>query len=165
MSENDARGVFEAYLKATNARDVQALESLVHEDFEDRYPQSGERTVGFANLRAIIANYPAGGYEGQGTGRIVGTEDRWVLTPAFTVLRIEGRATRSRVSRAVDIPMARTGTSLPSQRSAMDASGGPRTTSRPRLKLLAGALPGSPKTDAAISRHDRRTWVAEYRRA
>ena len=91
MSENDARGVFEAYLKATNARDVQALESLVHEDFEDRYPQSGERTVGFANLRAIIANYPAGGYEGQGTGRIVGTEDRWVLTPAFTVLRIEGK--------------------------------------------------------------------------
>jgi hypothetical protein len=27
---------------------------------------------------------------GSGAERIVGTEDRWVMTPAFTVLRIEG---------------------------------------------------------------------------
>lgn len=91
MSDEDARGIFESYLNATNSRDVEALETLVHADFEDSYPQSRERTVGFANLRAILANYPSGGYEGQGTRRIVGTEDRWVMTPAFTVLRIEGK--------------------------------------------------------------------------
>jgi ketosteroid isomerase-like protein len=90
VSEVNARDVFEAYLKATNARDVDALEAIVHEDFEDVYPQSGERTVGLANLRAILDNYPEGGFEGLGTGRIVGSEDRWVLTPAFSVLRIEG---------------------------------------------------------------------------
>lgn len=90
MSQQDGRTVFETYLKSTNARDLGALELVVHPDFEDLYPQSGERTRGFANLRAIIEHYPGGGYEGQGAEKIVGTEDRWVLTPAFTVLRIEG---------------------------------------------------------------------------
>jgi ketosteroid isomerase-like protein len=91
VSDADLRPVFERYLQATNARDVAALTDLVHPDFEDVYPQSGERTRGLANLRAIIEHYPSGGYVGAGTERVVGTEDRWVMTPAFTVLRIEGR--------------------------------------------------------------------------
>jgi hypothetical protein len=90
MTNRDPRSVFEAYLHATNARDVAALEQLLHPDFEDVYPQSGERTRGLANLRAIIENYPGGGYAGQGTQQVVGTEDRWVMTPAFSLQRIEG---------------------------------------------------------------------------
>jgi SnoaL-like domain len=90
MTAANARSVFEAYVNAASARDVAALEGLVHPDFEDIYPQSGERTRGFANLRAIIEHYPSGGYVGHGTDRVVGAEDRWVLTPAFSVLRIEG---------------------------------------------------------------------------
>jgi len=82
--------VFEAYLRAVNGRDVAALEGLVEDDFEDVYPQSGELTRGLANFRSIIEQYPGGGYAGQGTDRLVGTEDRWVLTPSFTVVRIEG---------------------------------------------------------------------------
>lgn len=90
MSDPDARAVFEAYLSAANARDTVALADLVHEDFEDLYPQSGERTRGLANLRAIIEGYPGGGYVGAGTQRVVGVEDHWVMTPAFSLLRIEG---------------------------------------------------------------------------
>jgi SnoaL-like protein len=90
MADREPRAVFEAYLRATNARDIAALESLVHPDFVDLYPQSGERTHGPANLRAIIEHYPDGGYVGGGAERIVGAEDRWVMTPAFTLLRIEG---------------------------------------------------------------------------
>lgn len=90
MTSQDPREVFEAYLRATNARDIATLDQLVHPDFEDLYPQSGERTRGLANLQAIIENYPGGGYAGGGTSRVVGTEDRWVLTPAFSLLRIEG---------------------------------------------------------------------------
>jgi hypothetical protein len=82
--------VFEAYLRAANSRDVAALEGLFDDDFEDVYPQSGELTRGLANFRSIIEQYPGGGYAGQGTDRLVGTEDRWVLTPSFTVIRIEG---------------------------------------------------------------------------
>lgn len=81
--------MFEAYIAAANGRDPAALEDLLHPNFEDVYPQSGERTRGFANLRAIIEHYP-GGYEGRGTDRVAGAEDRWVLTPMFSVLRIEG---------------------------------------------------------------------------
>jgi hypothetical protein len=46
-------------------------------------------TRGFANLRAILEHYP-GGFDGQGTRRIVGGEDKWVQTPMFSLLRIEG---------------------------------------------------------------------------
>lgn len=89
MTESNARSVFERYVAAANARDLAALEELVHPDFEDVYPQSGERTRGFANLRAILENYP-GGFVGGGVQRVVGAEDRWVATPSFSVLRIEG---------------------------------------------------------------------------
>lgn len=88
-TDRDARSVFEAYLRAANGRDVAALEGLFDDDFEDVYPQSGELTRGLANFRSIIEQYPGGGYAGQGTDRLVGTEDRWVLTPSFTVVRIE----------------------------------------------------------------------------
>jgi ketosteroid isomerase-like protein len=85
----EARAIFERYLAALNNRDVEALSELVHRDFEDFYPQSGEVTHGAANLRAIIANYP-GEYTNLGQERIVGGEERFVSTPMFTVLRVEG---------------------------------------------------------------------------
>lgn len=90
MTTLDARTVFEGYLDALNGRDLAALDALLHPDFEDVYPQSGERTRGLANLKAIIENYPEGGWADQGRERVVGAEDRWVTTPTFTVLRIEG---------------------------------------------------------------------------
>jgi hypothetical protein len=81
--------VFEAYVRAVNSRDTAPLGDLVHPDFVGTYPQSGEQIHGVENLRAILRNYP-GGYEGKGHERTVGSEDRWVVTPAFTMLRIEG---------------------------------------------------------------------------
>ena len=90
MTTLSARAAFEAYLDALNQRDLTALDALLHPDFEDLYPQSGELTRGPANLRAIIENYPDGGWTDQGRERVEGAEDRWVTTPTFTVLRIEG---------------------------------------------------------------------------
>ena len=89
-TDRTPRDIFKAFLEATNARDVAALESIVHPDFEDVYPQSGERTRGLENLRQIIEHYPGGGYVGSGPERLVGVEDRWVMTPSFTLIRIEG---------------------------------------------------------------------------
>lgn len=90
MTTLTARAAFEAYLAALNERDLAALDGLLHPDFEDVYPQSGERTRGPDNLKAIITNYPEGGWTDQGRERVEGAEDRWVTTPTFTVLRIEG---------------------------------------------------------------------------
>jgi hypothetical protein len=90
VSATNPRTVFEAYVTAVNSGDARALRDLVHPDFEDAYPQSRERIRGSANLQAIIEHYPGGGYEGGGTDRVVGAEDRWVPTPMFSVMRIEG---------------------------------------------------------------------------
>lgn len=90
MTTLTAREAFEAYLNAFIERDFDTLDALTHPDFEDVYPQSGERVRGAANLRAIIENYPEGGPEDRGRERVEGAEDRWVTTPSFTVLRIEG---------------------------------------------------------------------------
>ena len=89
MSVTEPRAVFDAFLEALNRADTAALERLVHPDFTDVYPQSGERIRGYDNLRAIIDNYP-GGYVAGGIDRVVGSEYRWVVTPSFTVQRIEG---------------------------------------------------------------------------
>jgi hypothetical protein len=53
------------------------------------YPQSGERIRGWANIRAAHENYP-GGLPQDVAGKVVGSEDKWVLGPSFNVLRIEG---------------------------------------------------------------------------
>src|SRR5260370_37453541 len=53
------------------------------------YPQSGERIRGWANVRAVLENYPSGLPEGK--GKLIGSEDKWVVGPSFNVLRIEGR--------------------------------------------------------------------------
>ena len=87
MAGSQPRGIFEAYLSAVNERDLDALDALLHPDFEDFYPQSGERTRGAANLRAIIEHYPGGGWTDEGRDRVVGGEDRWIATPMFTLLR------------------------------------------------------------------------------
>ena len=89
MPSLEPRAVFEAFLRAVNSRDAAALGELVHPEYIETYPQSGERTRGVENLRAIIERYP-GGFIETGTDRVVGSEDHWVVTPAFTLLRIEG---------------------------------------------------------------------------
>jgi hypothetical protein len=88
MSASHARAVFERYLTAVNAGDADALDEVLHPDFQD-FSQSGERTRGVENLKHIMRNYP-GGYEDLGRGPVFGAEDRWVITPMFTLLRIEG---------------------------------------------------------------------------
>jgi SnoaL-like domain len=89
MPSPEPRAVFEAYLRAVNSRNAAALDALVHPDYLETYPQSRERTHGVENLRAIIEHYP-GAYQDKGLDRIVGSEDHWVMTPSFTLLRIEG---------------------------------------------------------------------------
>jgi len=89
VAKSDPRALVEAFLNAASNHDTAVLDDLLHPDYEERYPQSGERTRGAANLKAIIEHYP-GGYTDQGHGRVVGAQDRWVVTPLFTLLRIEG---------------------------------------------------------------------------
>jgi SnoaL-like protein len=89
MASNAPRQVVERYLRAVNQHDMATARQLMHPDFEDFYPQSGELTRGSANLEAIFSNYP-GEMEGLGQDRIVGGEDQFVRSPLFTIIRVEG---------------------------------------------------------------------------
>jgi ketosteroid isomerase-like protein len=91
MAEPSGRTVVERYARAVQEKDHDALAALVTDDFVDEMPQSGERVRGRANLLAYTGSYPGGvGTVDPTSTRLVGSEDRWVLTPMFAPLRIEG---------------------------------------------------------------------------
>jgi hypothetical protein len=77
--------------------DWDEMRSLMHPDFVEEWPQSGERIRGFENRRAMWENYPGGAPEGVGVRRILGGEDRIIDAPVpagpfpmFTVVRVVG---------------------------------------------------------------------------
>lgn len=91
MAEPSGRMVVERYARAIQDKDFDAQAALITDDFIDEMPQSGERTRGKDNYLALVRNYPGGvGTVEPTSTRLVGAEDRWVLTPMFTQLRIEG---------------------------------------------------------------------------
>jgi ketosteroid isomerase-like protein len=89
MPEPTNEDVVRAYTQAIIDNDADAMARLRAPDFTVDYPQSGERIRGHANERAIADHYP-GGLPEVDPGRIVGSEDRWVVTPSFTYERVAG---------------------------------------------------------------------------
>jgi hypothetical protein len=83
------REAIERYGQVLAGTDLAAIEALRHPDFVEDWPQSGERIRGRGTMRAIDEAHPERPTEG-GPIRVVGSEDKWVLTPTFTTLRIEG---------------------------------------------------------------------------
>ena len=77
------------YAAAAAGADLDAPAALRHEGWTVDWPQSGERVRGSAAFSAINANYP-GGKPAATVDRIVGSEDRWVVTAGNTVLKIVG---------------------------------------------------------------------------
>ncbi len=77
------------YGAAMAALDFDALARLRHPDWTVLWPQSGERVHGNQAFVDIISNYP-GGMPRTEVTRIVGAEDRWVVTPGNTVLKVAG---------------------------------------------------------------------------
>ena len=91
MTDPSGRAIVERYARALGDKDYDALALLLADDYVDEMPQSGERVRGKANQLALVHNYPGGvGTIEPKSTRLVSAEDRWVLTPSFTVLRIEG---------------------------------------------------------------------------
>lgn len=89
MGEHTNEEILRTYLRALTENDVETLARLRDPGWTIEYPQSGELIRGHANERAIADNYP-GGLPTIDPGRIVGSEDTWVVTPSFTLERIAG---------------------------------------------------------------------------
>ena len=60
MSEQENRDTLERYRQEFFERqDMDAIAELVHEDYVEEYPQSGERIRGKDNARTVYENYPS----------------------------------------------------------------------------------------------------------
>ena len=74
-------------LAALTERDVETLRELVHDDVVSTSPQSGERSVGFDAFLSEGDNYPGGTPQvDEADSRIIGDDERWVITPSYTVV-------------------------------------------------------------------------------
>ena len=78
-----------AYARAASEFDLDEMARLRHPDWEARWPQSGERVISSDNYRRIVEAYP-GGRPTSEVERVVGAEDRWVVTASNTVQQIAG---------------------------------------------------------------------------
>jgi len=92
MDSQTFRATLDRWYKALSARQIQEMAALLAE-FADaevvvEYPQSGERFKGRENNLAILENYP--GLPDATIHTVRGAEDKWVLTPSWTPLRITG---------------------------------------------------------------------------
>jgi ketosteroid isomerase-like protein len=104
-----AGGVREAidrWFTAFNARQFDDLAAILADvaDAEviQEWPQSGERIRGRDNILAILENFP--GLPDASVHAVRGTEDKWVLTPSWTPLRITGSGDHYTVEGRVAYP-------------------------------------------------------------
>lgn len=99
----DRRDFLKRYVNAIAEQDYATLETLVHPDYVGEYPQSGERFRGFKALRHQLEQYP-GGLPGEryddARTKILGDEDRWAISPGYTVLPLAGPDRFTTVTRA-----------------------------------------------------------------
>jgi hypothetical protein len=89
MTQRTSRQVVEHFVDGLITHDLDRQAEVCAPDMVIEYPQSGERIRGWSNIRAVAENYP-GGLPKDVAGKVVGSEDKWVVGPSFNVLRIEG---------------------------------------------------------------------------
>jgi hypothetical protein len=94
---------FQRYIKAISDQDFATLEKCIHPEYVGDYPQSGERFHGFASFRAQLEQYPGGlpaaRFDDPHT-KVLGDEERWAISPGYTVLPLEGPERFTTVTRA-----------------------------------------------------------------
>jgi len=78
----------EAFFGILNARRYEQLARLVEPGVITEWPQSGERIRGIGNTRAAFEHDPYPAYSL--IQRVIGAEDKWVLTPSFTLVGVAG---------------------------------------------------------------------------
>ena len=96
MTDLTNREIVERFIESLSAPDVGVADQYLAEDLIEDYPQSGERIRGRANRKAVFDNYPGRAQHefGQGKVRTIVGDDRWVMTPAMSLLRINGSGER-----------------------------------------------------------------------
>ena len=81
--------VVRRYATSSAEFDLEAMAALRHPEWQVVWPQSGEQVHSSEAFAEIVRNYPGGPARTEIT-RVVGAEDRWVVTAGNTVLRLVG---------------------------------------------------------------------------
>jgi ketosteroid isomerase-like protein len=91
MADSGNRETVERFVDALGSGDADAYESALDDDAEIVYPQSGERFRGRRNLRALLDEFISheGGFRPT-LERVVGDDPSWMVSPAYSVVRVEG---------------------------------------------------------------------------
>jgi ketosteroid isomerase-like protein len=76
MNDAERRGAVQSHHAASATGDMDAVHAIYADDVVVEYPQSGERIVGRANLRALRESYPA--KLDFTVDRIIGSGDVWI---------------------------------------------------------------------------------------
>jgi hypothetical protein len=86
------RAVLQRLQEIISHAEYDALNEVLHSDFVQEMPQSGERVVGIENFRKILENLPGGGANLTiaSDPYIAGDEEHYVMTPTFNVVKVEG---------------------------------------------------------------------------
>ena len=77
-------------MTALNSGDIDATVAAFHEDVVEVFPQSGEEFRGRETMRALYRDFESRGSFTAGVDRVIGSEDRWVMTPSFSLVRVTG---------------------------------------------------------------------------
>jgi hypothetical protein len=96
-------GRWYAALNSGRIEDVeQNLATFASPDIVQDWPQSGERFRGRQNILDAIKNYP--GLPTIDVKKVTGAEDKWVLSPQWTPLRITGTGDEYTVEARIKYP-------------------------------------------------------------
>jgi hypothetical protein len=84
-----SRQFAQRYIEAGARNELDALEEMRTPDWQLRWPATDELVPSSAAYRAIHENYP-GGFPRFDDVRVAGPDDRFLLTPAYTIVRVAG---------------------------------------------------------------------------
>ena len=84
------RDVVDAFASAFAAGDMPAQQELLHPDFVEEFPQSGEVFRGPEARRQLLENWPKDQWPSAAMPTVIGSSDQWILTPTFSTLRVIG---------------------------------------------------------------------------
>lgn len=89
MSASEHERVLGVLAEIMSVHDWDRLGEVLHDDAVFEFPQSGERFRSIANIRAQFENYPALDPGTSQLQEVIG-DDAFALTPAYTLIRVEG---------------------------------------------------------------------------
>lgn len=89
MSAPEHERILGLFAEIMSTHEWDRLGEALHEDAAFEYPQSGERFRGIRNIRAQFENYPGLDPGTSKLAEVIG-DDAFALTPAYTLIRVEG---------------------------------------------------------------------------